>query len=150
MVVVFQIAGERWPLENHFAETLATALRVSLVTGSDTPNIAGSVFLADAIESALVGASTEPIPLDEDAAESLFYQLNVTLKNPEPVDTAYAFTLKSDAISAAFTREFCRAKRLPWRSRRDGGRGAIPLNVYEPVEGNVGQTCGYASLRPAF
>jgi hypothetical protein len=94
VVVVFQIAGGRWPLENHVAEALATALRVSLASGTDTPNIAGSVFLADAIESALVGASTEPIPLDEDAAESLFYQLNVTLKNPEPVDPVYAFYLE--------------------------------------------------------
>ena len=93
-VVVFRIAGGMWPLENHFAETLATALRVSLATGSDTPNIAGSLFLADAIESALVGASSEPIPLDEDAAEALFYQLNLTLKNPEPIDPVYAFYLE--------------------------------------------------------
>ena len=95
MVVVFQIAGGRWPLENHFAETLATALRVSLVTGSDTPNIAGSVFLADAIESALVGASTEPIPLDEDAAESLFYQLNVTRKTQSRSTPSTPSTLTS-------------------------------------------------------
>ena len=104
-VVVFQIAGGRWPLENHFAETLATALRVSLATGTATPNIAGSVFLADAIESTLVGASSEPIPLDEDAAEALFYQLNMTLKNPEPIDPSTPSTLKSGAISDASTRE---------------------------------------------
>jgi hypothetical protein len=92
-VVVFEIAGGTWPLENHFAETLATALRVSVATDS-TRNIVGCTFLADAIEAALVGATSEPIPIDEDAAEALFYQLNLSLKNPEPIDPAYDLYLE--------------------------------------------------------
>ena len=95
-------------------------------TSSDTPNIAGSVFLADAIESALVGASTEPIPLDDDAAESLFYQLNVTLKNPEPVDAVYAFYLE---IRRYLGRLYSSSSVAPNACRvvpgGDRGRGAI-------------------------
>ena len=93
-VVVFEIAGGEWPLDNHFAEMLATAFRVSVATEAETRNVAGSAFLADAIESALVGATSEPIPIGEDAAEALFYQLNVSLKNPEPIDPAYDLYLE--------------------------------------------------------
>lgn len=93
-VVVFQIAGGTWPLEDHFGELLATAFRVTVATGADAPNMAGCAFLADAIESALVGATSEPIPLNEDAAEALFYQLNVSLKNPEAIDPVYDLYLE--------------------------------------------------------
>lgn len=93
-MVVFKIAGGDWPLDDHFAERLATAFRLSIATGAETRNVAGCAFLADAIESALVGAASEPIPIDEDAAEALFYQLNLMLKNPGSVDPAYDLYLE--------------------------------------------------------
>ena len=93
-VVVFKIAGGEWPLENHFAEGLATAFRLSVATETETQNVAGCAFLAQAIESALVGAASEPIPIDEDAAEALFYQLNLMVKNPGSVDPAYDLYLE--------------------------------------------------------
>ena len=50
--------------------------------------------LADAIESALVDAAVEPIPVDEDAAEALLWQLNATLRTPDTVDPAYDLYLE--------------------------------------------------------
>ena len=93
-MVVFTISGGTWPLEDRVAEMLATAFRVSVATGAETRNMAGCAFLADAIESALVGATSTPIPLDEDAAEALFYQLNMSLQNPEPIDPVYGLYLE--------------------------------------------------------
>jgi len=93
-VVVFEIAGKTWPLEDSVAETLAVAFRLSLADGSESRHREGSAFLARAIEATLVGTSTEPIPVDEGAALALFQQLNASLKDPDAIDPAYSLYLE--------------------------------------------------------
>lgn len=92
-MVVFEVAGSTWPLDDRMAETLAVAFRVG-AAGSEDPNPTGSAFLADAIESTLVGELSDPIPVDEDAAEALLWRLNAMLRNPEAVEPAYGLYLE--------------------------------------------------------
>jgi hypothetical protein len=93
-VVVFEIAGKTWPLEDSVAERLAVAFRLSLTNGSNTEHREGCAFLADAIEATLVGTSTEPIPIDEGTALALFQQLNASLRDPDAIDPAYSLYLE--------------------------------------------------------
>jgi hypothetical protein len=93
-VVIFEIAGKTWPLEDSVAERLAVAFRLSLTNGSNTEHREGCVFLADAIEARLVGTSTEPIRMDEGTALALFQQLNASLRDPDSIDPAYSLYLE--------------------------------------------------------
>ena len=90
-MVVFEIAGGTWPVDDRTAEGLAVALRRNVSFHRDRR---ARDFLSDAIESALVGAASGPIHVDEDAAEALFLQLNATISDPEPIDPAYALYIE--------------------------------------------------------
>jgi hypothetical protein len=92
-MVVFEVAGSTWPLDDRTAETLAVALRVGATAPGD-PAGPACVPLADAIEAALVAAAAQPIAVDEDGAEALFRQLNAMLRNPDAVDPAYGLYLE--------------------------------------------------------
>ena len=93
-VVIFEIAGRTWPLEDTVAETLAVAFRLGVANGSDAEHLDGCAFLADAIEASLVDTNAEPIPVDEVAALALFQQLNASLRDPDPIDPAYSLYLE--------------------------------------------------------
>ncbi len=92
-MVVFEIAGETWPLADSVGESLAVSFRLGLVEGGDAERKTDCAFLADAIEAALVGESSESIRVDEGAALALFLQLNASLKDPETIDPAYSLYL---------------------------------------------------------
>lgn len=92
-VVVFEIAGETWPLDDAVGASLAVSFRLGLAGGCDADRKADCAFLADAIEATLVGKSTEPIRVDEGPALALFQQLNASLKDPEAIDPAYSLYL---------------------------------------------------------
>lgn len=93
-MVLFDIAGKAWPLDDRTAEMLAAAFRLVVAKGLEGQNTTGCAFLADAIESTLVGATSEPIAVDEDAAEALFRQLNIAIKNPDAIEPAYELYLE--------------------------------------------------------
>lgn len=93
-MVLFDIAGKAWPLDDRTAEMLAAAFRLVVAKGLEGQNTTGCAFLADAIESTLVGATSEPITVDEDAAEALFRQLNIAIKNPDAIEPAYELYLE--------------------------------------------------------
>ena len=94
VMVVFEIAGKTWPLDDAVGEKLAVAFRLGLADGSEVENRADCAFLADAIEAALVGKTTDPIPVDEGAALALFQQLNASLRDPDTIDPAYSVYLE--------------------------------------------------------
>jgi len=89
-MVVFEIAGETWPIDDRTSEGLAVAFRRDLTVDLETRDRRARSSLSNAIEAALVGATSGPIHVDEDAAEALFLQLNATISDPEPIDPAYA------------------------------------------------------------
>lgn len=93
-MVLFDIAGKAWPLDDRTAEMLAAAFRLVVAKGLEGQNTTGCAFLADAIESTLVGATSKPIAVDEDAAEALFRQLNIAIKNPDAIEPAYELYLE--------------------------------------------------------
>lgn len=93
-MVLFEIAGKPWPLDDSTAELLAAAFRLNAARNNDGESTLGSVELADAIEAILVGATPNPIAVDEFTAEALFRQLNITIKNPDAVEPAYELYLE--------------------------------------------------------
>jgi hypothetical protein len=93
-MVVFEIAGQTWPVDDRTAEGLAVAFRRNVPIDRDARDRRARGFLSDAIESALVGAASGPIHVNEDAAEALFLQLNATISNPEPIDPSYALYIE--------------------------------------------------------
>jgi len=93
-MVLFEITGNLWPLDDRTAELVATSARVAAAKGVGTSTDAGYVFLADAIESHLVGASEETIAIDEDAADAFLRTLNIVIRDPAKAEPSYALYLE--------------------------------------------------------
>jgi hypothetical protein len=88
--VVFEVDSELFPLDTGRATILGEELRRAAAGQlGDHGYEAGALFVANAIESVLVGGSDAPIPLDEDAAEAVFYYLNVTANPSGPEYALY-------------------------------------------------------------
>ena len=77
MEVVFEVAGQRYPLEERAATRMAEHLRVKAVHQPGAEGAAGARPIADAIELRLIEDTDDPITLGGDGAEAVYYALNV-------------------------------------------------------------------------
>jgi len=75
--VVFEVAGQRYPLEERAATRMAEHLRVKAVHQPGAEGAAGARPIADAIELRLIEDTDDPITLGGDGAEAVYYALNV-------------------------------------------------------------------------
>jgi hypothetical protein len=75
--VVFEVAGQRYPLEERAATRMAENLRVKAAHEPGAEGAAGARPVADAIELRLIEDTADPITLGGDGAEAVFYALNV-------------------------------------------------------------------------
>jgi hypothetical protein len=75
--VVFEVAGQRCPLDQRAATLMAETLRVTAAHEPGAEGAAGARPVADAIELRLIEDTYDPITLGGDGAEAVYYALNV-------------------------------------------------------------------------
>ena len=73
MDVVFEVASERYPLDERAATRLAENLRVKAAHEPGAEGTVGARAVADAIELRLIEDTADPITLGGDEAEAVFY-----------------------------------------------------------------------------
>jgi hypothetical protein len=71
--VVFEVASERYPLEEQAATLMAENLRVKAAHEPGAEGTVGARAVADAIELRLIEDTADPIILGGDEAEAVFY-----------------------------------------------------------------------------
>jgi hypothetical protein len=76
--VVFDVAGQRYPLDERAATLMAENLRVKAAHEPGAEGTVGARAVADAIELRLIGDTADPITLGGDGAEAVLYALNAT------------------------------------------------------------------------
>jgi hypothetical protein len=76
--VVFEVASERYPLDERAATLMAENLRVKAAHEPGAEGAAGARPVADAIELRLIEDTDDPITLGGDGAEAVFYALSVS------------------------------------------------------------------------
>jgi hypothetical protein len=74
--VVFEVAGQRCPLDQRAATLMAETLRVTAAHDPGAEGAAGARAVADAIELRLIEDTTDPITLGGDGAEAVLYALS--------------------------------------------------------------------------
>jgi hypothetical protein len=74
--VVFEVAGERYPLDERAATRMAENLRVKAAHEPGAEGAKGARPVADAIELRLIEDTADPITLGGDGAEAVFYALD--------------------------------------------------------------------------
>src|SRR5207248_10267931 len=74
--VVFEVASERYPLDERAATQMAENLRVKAAHESGAEGTVGARAVADAIELRLIEDTADPIALGGDGAEAVFYALS--------------------------------------------------------------------------
>jgi len=74
--VVFEVASERYPLDEQAATLMAENLRVKAAHEPGAEGTVGARAVADAIELRLIEDTADPISLGGDGAEAVFYALN--------------------------------------------------------------------------
>ena len=77
MEVVFEVASQRYPLDERAATLMAENLRVKAAHQPGAEGAAGARPVADAIELRLIEDRDDPITLGGDGAEAVYYALNV-------------------------------------------------------------------------
>jgi hypothetical protein len=75
--VVFEVAGQRYPLDERAATLMAEDLRVKAAHEPGAEGAVGARPVADAIELRLIEDTADPITLGGDGAEAVFYALRV-------------------------------------------------------------------------
>jgi hypothetical protein len=75
--VVFEVASQPYVLGERAATLMAENLRVKAAHEPDAEGAVGARAVADAIELRLIEDTADPVTLDGDAAEAVFYALNV-------------------------------------------------------------------------
>ena len=75
--VVFEVAGERCPLDQRAATLMAETLRVTAAHEPGAEGAVGARAVADAIELRLIEDTYDPVTLGGDRAEAVFYALKV-------------------------------------------------------------------------
>jgi hypothetical protein len=75
--VVFEVAGERYPLDQRAATLMAETLRVTAAHEPGAEGAIGARAVADAIELRLIEDTYDPVTLGGDRAEAVFYALKV-------------------------------------------------------------------------
>ena len=71
--VVFEVANERYPLDERAATRMAENLRVKAAHEPGAEGTVGARAVADAIELRLIEDTADPITLGGDEAEAVFY-----------------------------------------------------------------------------
>jgi hypothetical protein len=74
--VVFEVASQRYPLDERAATLMAESLRVKAAHEPGAEGTVGARAVADAIELRLIEDTADPISLGGDGAEAVFYALN--------------------------------------------------------------------------
>jgi hypothetical protein len=75
--VVFEVAGQRYPLDERAATRMAEHLRVKAAHEPGAEGAVGARPVADAIELRLIEDTDDPIALGGDRAEAVYDALNV-------------------------------------------------------------------------
>jgi len=75
--VVFEVASQRYPLDERAATLRAENLRVKAAHEPGAEGAEGARPVADAIELRLIEDTDDPIILGGDGAEAVYYALNV-------------------------------------------------------------------------
>jgi hypothetical protein len=75
--VVFEVASERYALEEQAATLMAENLRVKAAHEPGAEGAVGARAVADAIERRLIEDRDDPISLGGDGAEAVYYALSV-------------------------------------------------------------------------
>ena len=73
MDVVFEVASERYPIDERAATLMAENLRVKAAHEPGAEGATGARAVADAIELRLIEDTADPITLGGDEAEAVFY-----------------------------------------------------------------------------
>ena len=73
MDVVFEVASERYPLDERAATLMAENLRVKAAHEHGAEGTRGARAVADAIELRLIEDTSDPITLGGDETEAAFY-----------------------------------------------------------------------------
>jgi hypothetical protein len=74
--VVFEVASQRYPLDEQAATLMAENLRVKAAHEPGAEGAEGARAVADAIELRLIEDTADPVTLSGDAAEAVFYAPN--------------------------------------------------------------------------
>lgn len=77
MEVVVEVASQPYPLDERAATLMAENLRVKAAHEPGAEGAVGARAVADAIELRLIEDTADPVTLGGDAAEAVFYALNV-------------------------------------------------------------------------
>jgi hypothetical protein len=89
--VVFDVAGRLFPLPEPQATILAEELlRKAAGAFGETYGMAGARGVAGEIERRLTYETPEPIPLEGEAAEAVFYMLNIGTDVNDPAQAELA------------------------------------------------------------
>ena len=93
MEVTFDVRGRLFEIPEKQATTMAESLRLQGTEQLGSYGIEGSIPVADLIEDVLVGRFDEPIPLEGEAAEAVFYILNTDITMPTDPKLAAQYAL---------------------------------------------------------
>jgi hypothetical protein len=75
--VLFEVASHPYPLDERAATLMAENLRVKAAHEPGAEGAVGARAVADAIELRLIEDTADPVTLGGEAAEAVFYALNV-------------------------------------------------------------------------
>ena len=89
MDVVFEVASERYPLDERAATLMAENLRVKAAHEPGAEGTVGARAVADAIELRLIEDTADPITLGGDGAEAVFYVLNAPTGGSDQLQALY-------------------------------------------------------------
>ena len=78
MEVVFEVASQRYPIDERAATLMAENLRVKAAREPGAEGAGGARAVADAIELRLTEETADPIALGGDEAEAVFHAPNVS------------------------------------------------------------------------
>jgi len=76
--VVFEVASQRYPIDERAATLMAENLRVKAAREPGAEGAGGARAVADAIELRLTEETADPIALGGDEAEAVFHAPNVS------------------------------------------------------------------------
>ena len=89
MQVVFEVAGQPYPLDQRAATLMAESLRVKAAHEPGAEGAEGARPVADAIELRLIEDTDDPITLGGGGAEAVYYALDVANGGSDQLGALY-------------------------------------------------------------
>ncbi len=98
MEIVFDVDGVLFAIDEDLGTLVAEQLRLKAIGMRGDYGVDRARDVADAIEDVLVGRTSDPLRLDPEGAEAVFYVLNISLMSTARDHPAFALYHATRAV----------------------------------------------------